>query len=52
MVLKIVIGLGLAVAICTVLVLLIGYLLPVRHVAARAINLHKNRTTCSPWSQY
>jgi Polyketide cyclase / dehydrase and lipid transport len=41
MVLKIVIGLGLAVAICIVLVVLIGYLLPVRHVAARAINLHK-----------
>jgi|SRR5882672_5299190 len=39
--LRVVIAVGLAVAFCIVLVLVIGYLLPVRHVAARAINLRR-----------
>lgn len=38
---RIAIGIGLALVFCVVLVVVIGYLLPVRHVAARAINLRR-----------
>jgi hypothetical protein len=41
MMLKIIIGVGLALVFCIVVVIVIGYMLPIRHVAARAIHLRR-----------
>jgi hypothetical protein len=40
--LKVVIGLGAVLVFCIVLVILLGYLLPVRHVASRSIIIRRN----------